>query len=148
VAGAVVLLLLIGILAFSKKKKVPPVAAPSQPAYKPTTVSAPPKPVGYGVLIGRTAPFKDKTFPIGPSGLKIGRDPGKNDISVDHDEASREHAWIGPEEGKIVIKDLNSTNGTFVNAVSSGPIKKAVLNPGDIVIIGKGGYISLIHQRG
>lgn len=149
VAGAVVLLLLIGIIAFSKKKKAPAAAAPpSQPAYKPTAVSTAPKPAGYGVLIGRTAPFKDKTFQIGAAGLKIGRDPAKNDIAVDHDEASREHAWIGPEEGKIVVKDLNSTNGTFVNSVSSGQIKKALLNPGDIVIIGKGGYISLIHQRG
>lgn len=147
VAGAVVLLLGIGIVAFTRKKKGP-AAPPSRATSKPTMVAPAPSPVGYGILIGRTAPFKDKTFKIGTSGLKIGRDPGKNDIVVEHDESSREHAWIGPEEGKIVVKDLGSTNGTYINSVSSGQIKKAFLNPGDIVIIGKGGYISFIHQRG
>ena len=147
VAGIVVIGLAVGIVVFSRKKRGLS-QTPPQAEAKPTVVSSARKPAGYGVLIGRTAPFKDKTFQVGAAGLKIGRDPAKNDIVVDHEEASREHAWIGPEEGKIVVKDLNSTNGTFINSVSSGPVKKAVLNPGDIIIIGKGGYISLIHQRG
>ncbi len=48
----------------------------------------------------------------------------------------------------MVLKDLNSTNGTYLNSVSSGPVQKATVNPGDIVIIGKGGHISFMYQKG
>lgn len=145
VAVVIGLILVVLLLFLAGRKKAPP-ATP--PAPKPTMVSLPDKTQELGMLVGRSAALKGQKFPIGTTGLKIGRDPSKNDIVVDHDEASREHAWIGPDEGKMVLKDLNSTNGTFINSVSSGPVLKATVNPGDIVIIGKGGHISFMYQKG
>lgn len=145
VAVAIGLALLVLLFFLFGKKKAP---AASPPPPKPTMVSLPEKTPEQGLLIGRSAALKGQRFPIGATGLKIGRDPAKNDIVVEHDEASREHAWIGPDEGRMVLKDLNSTNGTYLNSVSSGPVQKATVNPGDIVIIGKGGHISFMYQKG
>lgn len=145
VAVAIGLALLVLLFFLLGKKKAP---AASPPPPKPTMVSLPEKTPEQGLLIGRSAALKGQRFPIGATGLKIGRDPAKNDIVVEHDEASREHAWIGPDEGRMVLKDLNSTNGTYLNSVSSGPVQKATVNPGDIVIIGKGGHISFMYQKG
>lgn len=145
VAVAIGVALLVLLFFLLGKKKAP---AASPPPPKPTMVSLPEKTPEQGLLIGRSAALKGQRFPIGATGLKIGRDPSKNDIVVEHDEASREHAWIGPDEGRMVLKDLNSTNGTYLNSVSSGPVQKATVNPGDIVIIGKGGHISFMYQKG
>lgn len=145
VAVAIGLALLVLLFFLLGKKKAP---AASPPPPKPTMVSLPEKTPEQGLLIGRSAALKGQRFPISATGLKIGRDPAKNDIVVEHDEASREHAWIGPDEGRMVLKDLNSTNGTYLNSVSSGPVQKATVNPGDIVIIGKGGHISFMYQKG
>jgi len=145
VAVAIGVALLVLLFFLLGKKKAP---AASPPPPKPTMVSLPEKTPEQGLLIGRSAALKGQRFPIGATGLKLGRDPSKNDIVVEHDEASREHAWIGPDEGRMVLKDLNSTNGTYLNSVSSGPVQKATVNPGDIVIIGKGGHISFMYQKG
>lgn len=46
--------------------------------------------------------------------ISIGRDPS-NDFVLDHPTVSRHHARIVSKEGKHIIYDLNSSNGTFVN---------------------------------
>lgn len=51
------------------------------------------------------------------------------------EEISRKHTSIMIDpDGKIVVQDLESTNGTFVNdEILNGPV---VLNPGDVVRLG------------
>ena len=46
--------------------------------------------------------------------ITIGRD-GANDIVIDHPLASRRHARLERSEDGFVVRDLESTNGTFVN---------------------------------
>jgi pSer/pThr/pTyr-binding forkhead associated (FHA) protein len=46
--------------------------------------------------------------------LTIGRD-GTNDIIVDHPLASRRHARLERDDTGYVVRDLDSTNGTYVN---------------------------------
>jgi hypothetical protein len=46
--------------------------------------------------------------------ITIGRD-GANDIVIDHPLASRRHARLERTEDGFVVRDLESTNGTFVN---------------------------------
>ena len=65
--------------------------------------------------------------------ISIGRDI-ENDIYINNLAVSRFHAKIHKEGNKIVIKDLGSANGTFVNGHK---IDWAEVNVGDIVLIGK-----------
>jgi hypothetical protein len=57
-----------------------------------------------------------------------------NDIVIDDVACSNEHCRIRPEEGRLVLHDLQSTNGTFVNErrVTTHP-----LEAGDVVQVGE-----------
>ncbi len=63
----------------------------------------------------------------------IGRDATDNDIVIDDDIASRRHARVKLEEGKFVLYDLASANGTFVNGEQ---IVKQALTEGDAIKMG------------
>ena len=58
----------------------------------------------------------------------------ENTISLPDAQASRRHAEIRYENGRHVLVDMNSTNGTTVNGSRiSGP---RVLTHGDVIAIG------------
>ena len=50
------------------------------------------------------------------------------DITIPSNEISRHHACIITRPGSILLEDLGSSNGTFVN---NKPINKAVIHVGD-----------------
>ncbi|MCB2156500.1 FHA domain-containing protein [bacterium] len=57
-----------------------------------------------------------------------------NDIVVENLSVSRNHARIRQQDGKYILTDLNSANGSFVNGVK---ITKTELVDEDIISIGK-----------
>lgn len=65
------------------------------------------------------------------SGLTIGRNAG-NDIVLPHVAVSAQHAELTRLGDKVILKDLNSTNGVFVNGVR---VSSAELHEKDIVSI-------------
>jgi pSer/pThr/pTyr-binding forkhead associated (FHA) protein len=71
----------------------------------------------------------------------IGRTPD-NDIRIDAEFISRHHAVVLLYGTKTVIEDLNSTNGTFVNAER---INRRSLKEGDIVTLGKSEFRFVIR---
>ena len=74
-----------------------------------------------------------REVPVGSRPVTIGRAPD-NDLSVDNLAVSSYHAKIFFEGGRMVIEDLNSLNGTFVNDLR---VERATLHDGDKVHIGK-----------
>ncbi|HEY7680308.1 MAG TPA: FHA domain-containing protein, partial [Terriglobia bacterium] len=52
-----------------------------------------------------------KEVPIGAQPVSIGRAPD-NDIQIDNLAVSSHHAKVYSEEGRLVVEDLNSLNGT------------------------------------
>lgn len=92
-----------------------------------------------------------KRYPL-RSELTIGRGPS-NDLVLDLDDVSRQHACFTPEGEAWAVEDLGSTNGTQVNGVE---IKaRTPLRNGDLVKIGRaivkyltGGNIeALFHEE-
>ncbi len=82
-------------------------------------------------------------LPIDKQQIRIGRD-SSNDISIDDDLVSKEHAVLEvvvstTEEGKLeyYIQDLKSTNHTFVNDELVSLYK---LQNGDIIRIGMNNF--------
>jgi len=55
------------------------------------------------------------------------------DIVVDDPHVSRIHCEIEPGEGGLTLRDLGSTNGTFIGGAA---IKEVVLTPGALVTLG------------
>jgi hypothetical protein len=84
--------------------------------------------------------------------VRIGRSPEGNDIVVDDAPVSTHHAEIRWQEGKHVIQDLNSTNGTFVDGRRLA--EPCQLYGGDHIVMGntewlyqqKGGTPSMSRQ--
>ncbi len=78
-----------------------------------------------GVVIKEVTLAKDRTT--------LGRRP-YNDIVIDNLAISGEHAVLHMIGADVYLEDLNSTNGTYVNARA---IKKQALEHNDVVEVGK-----------
>ena len=78
-----------------------------------------------GVVIKEVQLTKDRTT--------LGRRP-YNDIVIDNLAVSGEHAVIHMSVSEVILEDLNSTNGTYVNGKA---IKKQALQNGDGIEVGK-----------
>ena len=66
--------------------------------------------------------------------ITVGREPGV-EMTIMEDGVSRAHAKISSHGGKLVLKDLGATNGTFVNGVRV--VKQIELKIGDKIVIGQ-----------
>jgi hypothetical protein len=65
--------------------------------------------------------------------VTIGREDD-NDIQLNDDRTSRFHAKLQDDGGRVILTDLDSTNGTRVNG---HPVQMKVLQIGDLVTIGR-----------
>src|SRR5690349_9525017 len=74
-----------------------------------------------------------KQVPVGSRPIGIGRAPD-NDLPVDNLAVSNHHARVYFEGGRLVVEDLDSLNGTFVNDLR---VERATLHDGDSIWIGK-----------
>ncbi|MBZ5527564.1 MAG: FHA domain-containing protein [Acidobacteriia bacterium] len=74
-----------------------------------------------------------KEVAVGGRPIGIGRAPD-NELPVDNPAVSNYHAKIYAEAGKLVVEDLNSLNGTFVNDLR---VERAALHDGDQIHVGK-----------
>jgi pSer/pThr/pTyr-binding forkhead associated (FHA) protein len=74
-----------------------------------------------------------KEVPVGSRAVSIGRSPD-NDLPVDNLAVSNYHARVYFEAGKLVVEDLDSLNGTFLNDMR---VERATLRDGDSIWVGK-----------
>ncbi len=74
-----------------------------------------------------------KEIPLGTRPITIGRAPD-NDIYIDNLAVSNYHARVYMEAGSLVVEDLNSLNGSFLNDIR---VERAMLKDGDTIVIGK-----------
>ena len=83
-----------------------------------------------------TLMFEEKTVKevsLGSRPVGIGRSPD-NDLAVDNLAVSNYHARVYVDSGKMVVEDLKSLNGTFVNEMR---VERATLKHGDSIHVGK-----------
>lgn len=100
---------------------------PKSGTHKPNPASAAPAASKDGWALTCNASWMPKShFPIKDK-VVIGRDPGC-DIHVAIDHLSRRHVELEIRSNQLVLKDLGSANGTFVNG---NKVDEATLRPGD-----------------
>lgn len=80
-----------------------------------------------------TGRFRGRTFDIGPGRTTVGRVSG-SDIRLEDGTVSREHADLIRTGRQVIVTDLGSTNGTWVN--DEQVIGSRELRDGDIVHFG------------
>lgn len=78
---------------------------------------------------------KGESFAIRSGGITVGRD-AKNDIVIHDPRVSYHHAWLGIVDHKVVLRDLESTNGTFLNADLDSLVHEVALIHGDTIFFG------------
>lgn len=91
----------------------------------------------YGSIQFVSGPLSGQKFQVRMDGDYIGRDGGSSQIVIGDPRISKRHLWIGVKNGRVVIEDQNSRNGTFVNDPKSDRVTEAPLNAGDTVILGE-----------
>lgn len=84
-------------------------------------------------LIDLSDPDRKRSFPIPTTGVTIGRSPYVSEIVLRNSHISSRHAWIGFIDGQPVLRDLCSTNGTYLNGRFNSPVTEVVLRSGDMI---------------
>jgi hypothetical protein len=79
-------------------------------------------------------------FVVSPMGIKIGR-TAPADIVLADPSVSREHCIVGLANDELLVSDLSSTNGTFIDGVRIG--RAAVLPVGSVLRAGK---VAMSHE--
>jgi pSer/pThr/pTyr-binding forkhead associated (FHA) protein len=63
-------------------------------------------------------------------------------IYIDSPTASKHHAEIRIEDGKVILRDLKSTNGTFLlKNKTLIPFQEGVVDPRQPIVIGRHSYV-------
>ena len=79
----------------------------------------------YGDDLGRRVPLSAEPLVIGRS--------SKSAIQLDEQSVSRRHCEVTFEDGRYVVRDLDSTNGTYLNDL---PVERGDLRDGDQLKVG------------
>jgi len=92
-------------------------------------------------LVMHSGPTPGKVFLLEGEVLTIGREAGNN-IIINDAEVSRKHTQFVLQGGKMIVSDLGSTNGTFVDGQRL--TGQHILQPGQIISLGE--QISLLFE--
>lgn len=84
----------------------------------------------------------DLVIPENKDIITIGRGE-ENDIVIDSPQISRQHAKIIKRKSTIVVEDLGSANGTYVDSVA---ISKSIVQPGQTISFGS--YTLVFDKNG
>jgi transcriptional regulator with GAF, ATPase, and Fis domain len=83
-------------------------------------------------LVVLAGPRCGETFAVDAAAITLGRDPGSQLNIPDH-LMSRRHCTLEMDAGCFTVRDLGSSNGTYVNGI---PVRERVLTHGDRIRAG------------
>ena len=75
--------------------------------------------------------------------ITIGREPG-NDVVIDNLAVSRYHVKIFQDDGRYILEDLESGNGTFLNEQQ---VTKEILQDKDQILVGKHTLVFMSEEK-
>lgn len=97
-----------------------------------------------GVIIFSAGPLSGQQIPLSKM-LLIGRDPARARLLLNDPQVSGAHCELSYTAGGVMLKDLASTNGTFVNGTR---VQERLLKYGDTVTLGASPYTSFVYVGG
>lgn len=93
-------------------------------------------------LTAASGPLAGQTFPLDRP-LTLGRDHG-NAVHLRDLAVSRQHCVLETKDGRLVLRDLDSRHGTFVNGV---PVRERELEHGDLITVGGSLFLLQTHDE-
>jgi transcriptional regulator with GAF, ATPase, and Fis domain len=94
-------------------------------------------------LLVLSGPLKDSTIPLSEGEVTIGRE-ASNAISITDPSVSRKHCLLSGQDGRFLVRDLDSRNGTLVNG--SG-VEEQWLQHGDEIAAGDSSFLFLLQDE-
>lgn len=158
VAAAVVIVLLLWLARRRRQDAFPeirpaPVAPGTVPDLGMTQIEVGPeaaerKPASSPGLHGKIEVFVGdqpiSSYLVTDNPLPIGRDPGQALVIIQEPIVSKLHCQVFARNGEVFVKDLNSTNGVYVNEEK---IIERQIQDGDVVFLGKKGTVRFVYHR-
>jgi hypothetical protein len=86
-------------------------------------------------LLCLSGPDRGRSYPVVAAGTTVGRHPSCQ-VVVDDRRVSGRHARLGIVLGRIMLRDLDSTNGTLLNAHPDRVVGETELHAGDTIYLG------------
>ncbi len=94
-------------------------------------------------LLVLSGPLKDSTIPLTEDEITIGRE-ASNGVAVSDPSVSRKHCALQGREGKFLVRDLGSRNGTLVNGDTA---QEHWLKHGDEIATGDSSFLFLLEDE-
>jgi Protein of unknown function (DUF3662)/Inner membrane component of T3SS, cytoplasmic domain len=85
------------------------------------------------VLVVRDARGREWELAVRGGVVRMGRGPD-NDLVLSDEQVSRHHGQLVARQGALVYRDLDSTNGSFVNGER---VTEIAIGPGDVLQVGR-----------
>ena len=160
IAAAAVAVIIVAVVVLTRKPKTavnPP--SVSGPGYVPVQSGsgAPAQPPAAPVIAGDTGlriqgvsgQFAGRRFAVGAQ-LRIGRDPARNDLvyPANSQGVSGVHCVLIVESGRLQLKDLGSTYGTFVNGSRLAANGTVELHVGERFYLGSEQETFVVSRKG
>jgi hypothetical protein len=110
-----------------------PALAPAAASPQAAPIAAP---MGIGSTMGNPRLVGDggQTFQLAEGVNLVSREGGAPIFLPGENSVSRRHAEVVRQGARVTVRDLGSTNGTYVNGVKL--VGETTLNPGDVVLFG------------
>src|SRR5574337_1106257 len=89
----------------------------------------------YGTLHIRLSNGQTQSYNVGQSSILIGRGLA-NDLIVNDPTVAPTHARLAFQRGEVVLEDLGSINGTYINGVRLEAKKPYVLKSAELIRFG------------
>jgi transcriptional regulator with GAF, ATPase, and Fis domain len=94
-------------------------------------------------LLALSGPLKDTTIPLSEGEVTIGRE-ASNGIAVVDPSVSRKHCLVSGQDGRFLVRDLESRNGTLVNGAA---VDEQGLQHGDEIAAGDSSFLFLLGDE-
>lgn len=87
------------------------------------------------VLVVQTGKYKGKRIKVAGPEVLVGRDDSAG-VRIGSDEVSRQHCLLTPTPEGVLVRDLDSRNGTFIDSVPIGHNEDVLMRPGSSLTVG------------
>ena len=94
-------------------------------------------------LLVVSGPLKDSTIPLSEGEITIGRE-ATNGIAISDPSVSRKHCLVSGQDGRFLVRDLDSRNGTLVNGTG---VEEQWLQHGDEIATGDSSFLFLLEDE-
>ncbi|MGC1222198.1 MAG: sigma 54-interacting transcriptional regulator [Candidatus Sulfotelmatobacter sp.] len=94
-------------------------------------------------LLAVSGPLKDSTIPLSEGEITIGRE-ASNGIAISDPSVSRRHCLLSGQDGRFLVRDLDSRNGTLVNGTG---VEEQWLKHGDEIAAGDSSFVFLLEDE-